>query len=170
VGIRAAAPLLLCALVAHPEWVRAASPADGEEGARSDERRVEASAEASQPLPETAPPNEPAAESRFSNLAARSGWFAYRDPRTGELVVPPPQVLLEREGAEREASRARAARALLVERRLPNGAVEIELPDELLTTIYAWIDEHGELRTGDRPPSGPATPSRSERPAKGGRR
>ena len=106
-------------------------------------KRVEGS---TQPLPEMVPPAE--ASHRFES--AGTAWFAYRDARTGELVVPPPQVI-ERLGAASRLARE-PVDAVLVERRLPNGAVEIDLPEELASPLYGWFDEHGELRTGHVPP------------------
>jgi hypothetical protein len=95
-----------------------------------------------QPSPEMAPP--PATALGLGSASA--GWFAQRDPRTGELVADPrelPRLALE--------SRARPT-AALVERRLPNGAYAIDLPPEGSTPLYGWIDEDGALHSGHQPP------------------
>lgn len=87
------------------------------------------------------------------------GWVAVRDPRTGELVALAPGEQ-DRLDAGRLSS-ARAAAAVPVESRLPNGAVQIELPESLASPLYGWIDAQGALRTGHEPP--PATKERGAR-------
>jgi hypothetical protein len=110
--------------------------------------------------PRPVPPSLSSSLSRWSPAAAgwtspalAEGWLAVRDPRTGELVALAPGEL-DHLDAERRGSSARAA-WVPVERTLPNGAVEIELPEWVASPLYGWIDERGMLRTGHTPP--PAT-------------
>jgi hypothetical protein len=99
-----------------------------------------------QPQPEVAP--LPATSLAASKSA---GWFAQHDPRTGELEAATEEV-------PRQSLAARAAQRLYagnwVERRLPNGAYEIELPPEVSTPLYGWVDGRGELHTGHEVPAG----------------
>lgn len=115
------------------------------------------------PRPEAAPAP---AEALLAETAG-AGWFGYRDARTGELTSVPPD-LFERLAADGRRERASLS-AAVVERRLQNGAIEIDLPLELSSPLYGWIDDHGVLQTGHAPPFGADTKDGRSAERRGGR-
>jgi hypothetical protein len=115
------------------------------------------------PVPEVAPPLEVARVAP----ASPAGWFAARD-RAGRLVALDAVAGLDAVDARSRAAARAASSATWTERVLPNGAVEIELPEDLAGALYGWLDDDGVLHTGHAPPA--ATTSRSEKLGEGGGR
>jgi hypothetical protein len=140
----------------------AAEKVDDQEQVGESSAGEERAVGAAQPRPEVVP-----ARTDTLPVTSGGGWFGYREARTGELVVPPPE-LLERFAVSLKRERARASAAVL-ERRLPNGAIEIDLPVELSSPFYGWIDSDGVLHTGHAPPAGLATKDSRSGERRGGR-
>jgi hypothetical protein len=110
--------------------------------------------------PRPVAPPEPEVSAGHAAPPVRAGWLAQRDPRTGELVAASPETF-QRLAAAAESG-ARSPRRVFVERRLPNGAVQIELPESSAPALYGWLDERGELRMGHALPEGAAPPARED--------